>query len=540
MQIGLMSVADIDNYGDKFFSFITRQALQQRLPEAGFEFITPTGATVEGQGYRAFEPAAMQGIFSALLLIGGEVIHAEDALLNQLYERIQLKPGTANPTDMVYGLTKLKVNYRAWVSVGITSGLASPESERRIRRTVPGLNHISLRGLLAKDNLEALLGNSISSQVVPDVCWNIPIYQADYNLIWTQVAERCQLKLAGQPYMIFHTFSMAIKDDKTVQMIAASLNRIQESTGLRVLLLPITRYSGDAAVLTNIQSISGNRFILLPTNLTMLETASALLHARLQVGSSLHGALTCLAAGIPAGVIHPGEAKFSDLFGHQMRLNFLQRDWAKLEELVTHLLLEPVAPLKAYAELMRLRLAQLFDQLSAEIKVAINAPDQVRRPYQSQLNGNDSTYRRREWLITSDLNRHLQEALTYHEGRVKELEAYSGHLQQSISDKAAYIAQLEQKLVEIQLGVGDLAQEQTLMRQYMNQLEQGRVEVDGYVKELEQVRFDLESRIHELEQQLKVTEQSKGELEQTLQLLQNTLAVKLSRQMSHIGKQFTK
>ena len=41
INIAIMSVADIDNYGDTLFPFISQQEILKRIPNANFRFFTP-------------------------------------------------------------------------------------------------------------------------------------------------------------------------------------------------------------------------------------------------------------------------------------------------------------------------------------------------------------------------------------------------------------------------------------------------------------------------------------------------------------------
>ena len=55
MNIALMSVADIQNYGDLLFPFIARREISRRIPNAVFRFFTPTGTVLENE--RKFDVA---------------------------------------------------------------------------------------------------------------------------------------------------------------------------------------------------------------------------------------------------------------------------------------------------------------------------------------------------------------------------------------------------------------------------------------------------------------------------------------------------
>jgi len=367
MKIALFSFSDVNNYGDKYFTVICRAQLATRLPEAEFTLFSPTGAEVDGHLYQAYEPTAINGKFDALILAGGEVVHADTELFRNIYKSQGIENKIPNPTDMVFRLPALEARYKAWFSLGITSSKATLESIQLLKVALPALNKVALRGVLAKDTLDALVGTNLATEVIPDLGWLIPQYNPGYKSLWVKLANSLQLD-SSQPYFVFHALPSAISHENQLFEIANTLQKAVEKTGLKALLLPITRYAGDNELLKKIARFYPEHLAVLPADLDMYETTAVLLNCQFSITGSMHGAISCLAAGIPTGIIHIGEAKLTDVFGHQMRLSYLQNNWQKLEELLFKLWQEPRAPLQLYAQLMRQQLETAFDSLAEEIR----------------------------------------------------------------------------------------------------------------------------------------------------------------------------
>lgn len=412
MKIGLLSFADCDNYGDKYFAPICNEHLAKLLPEAQFIHITPTGATIDGELYSAYDPYLLDTRVDAILLVGGEVVHTEDHLFLDIYARQGLVSSLPHPTDLVFSSPYLNVPYKAWISTGISSSITSPDSAGRLADIIPRLNRIMLRGILAKDNLDALTGRNLYAEVVPDLGWLIPYHGRN------QPSEPDEFLTASpnitgfdwqQPYLVFQTIPAAVNGIAKLTDIAATLLKIQNQTGLQVVLLPITHYTGDSQLLAELNEVSGNSFVLMPDRMRRNDVANILLHAAISITSSLHGAITCLAAGIPAGVIHPGETKFYDLFGMQQRLHFFRREWSNLYELAMDLSQEPRELLLEYARGQQSRLGSMFRQIADEIKRSQTTPGNF--PYEKQFDDTVRSFRRNEWVHAANLNQILHEEL---------------------------------------------------------------------------------------------------------------------------------
>ena len=369
-SIALLSFADIDNYGDKFFATIGSAELLRRLPDASIVLFSPTGATVEGAQYVAYERSALQNGFDAAILLGGEVVHTLGRMLSDVYERIGRPRPLRDPVDVVLDWATLDIKYKAWISVGAPR-TDPPSDSRTLAEAIVHLDRIAARGLLSKEMIEGYVGDLSGVEVVPDLGWLIPRHVADPARPWWNLANRVGIESPDEPYLVFQTLSACLPSPETAIIIADSLKRIRKNTGLRIALLPVCGCWEDHKTLRMIQDAGGGDFALLPHGLTVLETASVLLNASLYLGSSMHGAITCLSAGIPSGVIYPpAESKFTELFGAQMRLDALVRDWSDLDGLAFRLTNERRSTLAFHADTMTRRLDDLFDSVVEDIRIA--------------------------------------------------------------------------------------------------------------------------------------------------------------------------
>lgn len=378
MRLALLSFADVNNYGDKYFGPLCETELARRMPTVDFERISPSGVTVDGLIYHPYDRAYLSG-FDGLLLVGGEIIHSEDQFLREIYQNHNIKISLTAPTDFVYDWTDLSVNYKAWLCLGATSVLPTMQSAApRLRKAIPRLNLLTVRGLLSKNYLEDVLEtNFLPISITPDLGWLIPEFHTSQAVRpnWQQLASRVGL-YTGRPALVFQCMPPVLEmvattrgktTEELIDQIAKALLRIRQQTGLDIWLLSITHYAHDWSLLQTLHEAGEGQFGLWPSDLTMHETTEILLHSRVCVSSSLHASITCLAAGIPAAAILPVKGKFTELFGQQLRTEYLQPDWNNLEDLVGSLLAEPNQPLTDYARLMKGHLHRLFDRIAVEL-----------------------------------------------------------------------------------------------------------------------------------------------------------------------------
>lgn len=386
-KLAMLTFADIDNYGDTFFPYVFVEEMKKRLP----------GYTVDvlANQARKFGPVTCEEYnkkkltqYNAVVLAGGEVVHDLDiGVWNSIYYPMTKGNLHFAPSDIVFNWTNLDIPFKAWFSIGVLPPQQS--TWPKIINALNKLDYIALRGLVAKKIVEnAMESHNPSLHIVPDMGWIFPHY------IPTEDADKkrieCEAKVEGlfeSPYLVFEAHMAAFPPAKQV---ASALMRIQEATGLRVIMLPLVRPWQDHQVMSYIMEASDGMLLLLHNNLSFLDMGTILTNAELYVGTSLHGAMTLLANGKPAGIIHPHSmTKYQDFLGMQMRLDFYENDWGQLEILVHKLLQErndtnKMRQLKLYSEYMQLKLSDAFDELAIRI-MENGLMDEQRRSFSSRL-----------------------------------------------------------------------------------------------------------------------------------------------------------
>jgi hypothetical protein len=536
MKVGLLSFADCNNYGDKYFAPIFKSQLLNYLPEAEFVLITPTGVTLEGERYSDYDPAVLEEQLDALLLVGGEVAHTEDILFSELYARQGLTTRMAHPTDLVFGSPYLNIAYKAWLSTGISSSISSTDSAQKLSQVIPLLHRVMLRGVLARDNLDALTGRNLYTEVVPDLGWLIPFHKEsappspDSSPIPSQFDP-------GRPYLIFHTFPAMASDPAELERIAATLLKLQADSGLAVVLLPITYYTGDNELLIKLNQAANGEFFVMPGGMSRADTTRVIVGATISITSSLHGAITSLAAGIPAGVVHSGETKFYDLFGMQQRFRFFRREWSSLYNLGIDLLNEPREPLLRYASEQRKRLEVMFKQVAGEIRMAQTHPPEY--PYRSQFDDNVKSFRRNEWVHASNLNELLRAELA---GKNLQVQAKTA--------EALSLNSLVEKSLEKNVLPEVLSQYSTKFEAFFNNLEtslnqihlQKQQELDSSYQAIIEHQAseieDLKQKLQNLKKEYQAVSSQAEEWKAQFKGLQNTRTVRVTRNLKILTNTF--
>lgn len=112
----------------------------------------------------------------------------------------------------------------------------------------------------------------------------------------------------------------------------------------------------------------------MPDGLDIFEIGVLLGNAKFYVGGSMHGVVTSLACGHPAGnVVTWTATKLQDLHGARMQADCFINHWGKLPELLYRLNREAEEEAccqhnELYAEYMRDRLSRELDELCNQIK----------------------------------------------------------------------------------------------------------------------------------------------------------------------------
>jgi polysaccharide pyruvyl transferase WcaK-like protein len=171
----------------------------------------------------------------------------------------------------------------------------------------------------------------------------------------------------GTPYLVVQALGFA-----DVAATTAALRRIAKATGLRVVLLPLTRCWQDHRPLGALQKASDGEFILVDDATADLDKLAILGGATLYVGQSMHGLIGALSQCRPGGICLPdADDKFGELLRDLDFPQFRSTNWDGVEALVQTLLWSPpglIAQRRAAAEQ---RLDTLFDEIAGNLVDAV-------------------------------------------------------------------------------------------------------------------------------------------------------------------------
>ncbi|MDR7222775.1 polysaccharide pyruvyl transferase family protein [Aminobacter aminovorans] len=356
-----MHYADVSNYGDALFPHLVRWQLGQRIPKSKFDFFGPTHDRCSALNSRRFDRNLPSSSYQAAIMAGGEVIHLGDEGLLAIYEHFG-RQSIAKPTDIVFGWSQWRSPFKSWIALG----MPPPDQATldAVAEASKGLDLISVRGTLsAQQAAKAELHCEL--KVIPDIGWLIP--QLAEHDGWA-LPDTFVSAIRGQPYMVFHALPWWEALNEHGEYVVRTLRDIQ-ATGVRVVLLPITDYCSDHAALSWINERASGEFLLLDPSLPHEERAVILSGSQFFLGQSLHGVITTLACGIPAGAIVPsqGHQKFVEALGDIGLGHLRVETWDQLGELAIHLQKQDMRMILEKAEERRGNLAIHFDALADRI-----------------------------------------------------------------------------------------------------------------------------------------------------------------------------
>lgn len=368
MKIAVLSLADIDNYGDTFFPYMFRAELLKRLPKARIDLFTNIPFDSGIYRTQAYSPEAVAD-YDAIILAGGDTIQRLDQEeFGPIYAKLSSNVFSGRPSDIVFSWLELQKPFKAWFAVGAHPNILNYRTD--VEEAFAKLDYLAVRGIIAKKILENnLICNNEKILIVPDLGWLFPEY-----INATKLKPKAILrkhggpKIPSRPYAVFETYQ---EKDVPVERIAQTLIDFQEKSGVRILLVPFIRPWSDFKMLSQIYEASDGMLSLVPNTLSFLETGSVLKGSEFYIGASMHGAVTCLAYGKPAGNILRWTApKLQDLHGMRSRTDCFANEWEQLGPMLDMLNQEKKsgkAERAAYSSYMRSRLCREIDGLAKRI-----------------------------------------------------------------------------------------------------------------------------------------------------------------------------
>ena len=163
----------------------------------------------------------------------------------------------------------------------------------------------------------------------------------------------------GDPYIAVQ--SLGFTDLTSTE---AALRRIATTTGLRILLLPLTRCWQDVLPLRALHEVSKGEFTLTDDFTSDLDKLEILGSATLFIGQSMHGFIGALSQGRPAGICLPErDDKFGELLRDLQLLQFRSVGWDGVEALVQTLLWSPIGHITQRRAAAQKQLDAIFDDI---------------------------------------------------------------------------------------------------------------------------------------------------------------------------------
>lgn len=357
LRIGVMSCADVRNFGDVLLPLLVSAELRARPRNSEIKFITPTGTAWCGMPSRRFDQVDFTGL-DAVLLGGGEVVHWPDDMLTWIYGRMGLD-AIASLTDLVFGWTDTAFRYKAWLGLGIPD--LAPGVGCDIAQASAGLHLLGVRGKLSRQR--ALHSGVLPGQIrlSPDLGWLFP-------RLLTGHAPGTALA-SGRPYIDVQALGF-----ENPTLVSACLERFAERWNLQVVLRPLTRCWDDAAALHKLNETSRRQFTLVPDETGDLQKLALLGGAIFSVGPSMHGFSSTIDQGRPAGLVTADKPdKFQELLDDLRAPHLGAPDWADLEALMYTLVNTPLSLLGGHRADNEAALDSLFDEVCQAIACASGA-----------------------------------------------------------------------------------------------------------------------------------------------------------------------
>ena len=360
MKIAIMSLADINNYGDVFFPIIMKGELIKRLPDCQIDIITNTIYDYGIYKTKAYCDVNMEE-YNAIIMGGGELISPyDDMAFCETYGPTY----RGCPSDIAYNWLDIPNAYKVWFSVGAHPVLYDyPEL---VKHALSKLDYLSVRGNISKKVLEKrFVNNNEDIRVIPDLGWLFPEY-----------IDSGEGRKTEQEYCVFQAIH-DIDIEKNIKFISDTLLCFQKERNIKVLLLPIMQTNkqwGEREVLEKIWLASQKELELVPFGLNIMQIGKILSGTKFFVGASLHGAITSLAYGKPAVNIRNSiNTKLQDLHASRFRSTCFVNSWEMLPGVLDSLCEEAENTIDSkygimYAEYMQYRLAREFDDLAFRIK----------------------------------------------------------------------------------------------------------------------------------------------------------------------------
>lgn len=358
MTIAQFGTFEVENYGDRLFPIVVEKELALRSPDLKLKLFSPLAD--QGLGVSSILDKGEEKI-DAIVVGGGDIISFSTdiaAIYNNDWKGSFSAHSACFALPGIYRQSGIPL---IWNAPGIPADF-NEDQAWLVKLLADETDYLSVRDEISKERLKKA-GVSKEIHVVPDTVLSLPKHFSKEGLRGS--AEKVLSSFAmqiGQPIVI-QVHPYYIQDH--IAEITEMLSQVKQLTSSPILLLPIGRCHNDHVVLEKIEQAGKGQFQLISKYLETLEVAAVIAHAKAFIGTSLHGAITAFAYGVP--FLTYSCANLSKLEGFLDLTASRERLCMSMEEIVKKIsLLSEIPNRESYAK-VTLSIDNHFDHILKKI-----------------------------------------------------------------------------------------------------------------------------------------------------------------------------
>lgn len=371
MTIAQFGTFEVENYGDRLFPIVVEKELALRCPDYKLKLFSPLAA--KNLGVSSILDNDEEKI-DAILIGGGDIISfSRDiaAIYNSEWKECFSAHSACFALPGIHRKSGVPV---LWNAPGIPADFTCDQAWL-IKLLADEADYLSVRDETSRQRLRKA-GVSKEIHIVPDTVLSLPKHFPKETL--SSKAEKVFSSFGiqvGEPIVIqVHPYHI---QDHIAEM-SEILSQVKQLTNCPILLLPIGRCHNDHVVLEQIEKAGNGQFQLISTYLETLEVAAVIAHAKAFIGTSLHGAITAFAYGIP--FLTYSCANLSKLEGFLDLVDSKERLCMDMGEIVKKAaLLNKIPNQKSYSKATE-AIDKHFEQMLGKIKIpSVYEADPIQR-----------------------------------------------------------------------------------------------------------------------------------------------------------------
>ncbi len=294
-NIAIFGAFDINSFGDMLFPKAIDIELRKRIEINKIILFSPTDNKSEYSGdweiysYEKFEEMHAQYQFSAIIIGGGEMLHNEDIHFTSSEGKdIVYKQGETWKIPIKLGQ---KYHIRTIINgVGIPHTLSKDDREQ-----ILSCNYVSVRDKYSAYRF-AKKFEEYGIRLIPDTLWNLDEY---FKTILNETKKEEILKDAiGESVSSYAVLQMGTLDN--LERIYIQAIQYCQNKGYKLVVFPINWCHDDKKAAELIEERYGSECIVLNQMLSVEQIITVISQAKVFVGTSFHGTLVALLAGVRA------------------------------------------------------------------------------------------------------------------------------------------------------------------------------------------------------------------------------------------------